>query len=57
MGLNEDFPIEVRKARESLLPELRELKNKNKKATIVYPARLLCEGQIVKEVDVLNFTT
>ena len=57
MGVNEDFPVEVRKARESLLPELRELKNRNKRATIAYPARLISEGQVVKEVNVLDFAT
>ena len=51
-GISEDFPWEVRKARESLQPELREMKRNNKKCAIVWPARLLCEGQIVKEVDI-----
>ena len=32
----------------------KDLKNKNKKATIAYPARLICDGKVVKEVKVLN---
>ncbi len=54
-GISEDFPWEVRKARESLQPELREMKRNNKRGAIVWPARLLCEGQIVKEVDVTKY--
>ena len=54
-GISEDFPFEVRKARESLMPELRELKRNNKKCSIVWPAKLLCEGEIVKEVDITNY--
>ena len=55
MGISEDLPLDVRKARDSLVPELRELKDRNKKASIVYPARLLCEGKIIKEVNVIDF--
>ena len=54
IGVYEDFPIQIRKAREVLLPELREAKQANKKATIAYPARLIVEGQQVKTVDVVD---
>ena len=55
-GVSEDFPFEIRKARESLMPQLRELRRNNKRCSIVWPARLLSEGQIVKEVDVSSFS-
>ena len=54
-GVSEDFPLEVRKARDSLMPQLKELRQKNKKCSIIWPARLLCEGEIVQEVDVTNY--
>ena len=55
LGISEDFPLEVRKARDSLIPELKELKNRNKKASIAYPARLVSEGKVVREVNVIDF--
>ena len=55
LGISEDLPLEVRKARESLIPELRELKNRGKKASIVYPARLISEGQVIKDLNVIDF--
>ena len=54
-GISEDLPFEVRKARETLTPELRELKQRGKNCSIVWPARLLCEGKVEKEVDVTKF--
>ena len=54
-GIAEDFPYEVRKARESLIPQLKELKRNNKKCSIVWPAKLLSDGKIIKEVDVTEF--
>ena len=55
LGISEDLPYDVRKARESLLPELRELKNRGKKASIVYPARLISEGNVVHDINVMDF--
>ncbi len=55
LGVSEDLPFEIRKARESLLPELKELRRQNKRCSIVWPARLLCEGEIVAEKDVTKF--
>lgn len=52
-GMHEDFPKEIREARRSLVPELKELKRQGKLASIVYPAKLICEGKVVKEVNVL----
>ena len=57
LGISEDFPLPIRKARDSLVPELLELKNRGKKATILYPARLMSEGKIVHEEDPVNFKT
>lgn len=49
-SITEDLPIEIRKAREQLLPELKECKQQGKKATIIYPAKLLVDGKIQREV-------
>ena len=54
-GVSEDLPIEIRKARQSLSAELKELRQRGKRATVLYPARLLCEGEIVNNVDVTKF--
>ena len=54
VSVNEDFPKEIRDARKSLMPQLKELKNQNKNVTIAYPARLISEGKVVKEVKVFN---
>ena len=55
LGIGEDLPVEIKKARESLLPELKELKNRKKKAAIVYPAKLVSDGKVVNEVKVIDF--
>ena len=55
-GVAEDQPIEIRKARQSVAPLVKELKNKNKKVTILYPCRVLCDGEIVKVVDIADFS-
>ena len=55
-GVAEDQPIEIRKARQSVAPFVKELKNKNKKVTILYPCRVLCDGEIVKVVDIADFS-
>ena len=57
LGISEDFPLPVRKARDSLVPELIELKNRGKKATILYPARLLCDGKILHDLNPVDFKT
>ena len=54
ISISEDFPFEIREARKKLLPELKELKNKNKNAFIAYPARLICDGQLVNEIKVTS---
>ena len=53
-SIAEDFPVQIRRARETLLPELREIKNTGKRATIAYPARLIVEGKVVREASVLG---
>ena len=56
-GIAEDFPIEIRKAREQLLPQLRELKQQGKKCGIVWPARLIiCENRIIDDIDVTAYS-
>lgn len=53
----EDFPREIREARQQLLPELKQLKSQGKRATIVYPAKLIAEGRLVKEIKIKPPTT
>ena len=57
INVGEDFPLEVRNARKSLQPELRELWNRGKRATIAYPARLIVDGNMVKEVSITGHPT
>ncbi len=46
----EDFPREVRIAREKLVIDLKKYKKEGKKCTILYPAKLLVEGEVVREI-------
>ena len=55
-GVAEDQPLEIRRARKSVAAEVRELRSQNKKVTILYPCRVLCDGQIVREVNVVDFS-
>ena len=54
-GVSEDFPRAIRNARASLLDELKELKRSKKKAAIIWPARLLADGEIVRVADPVDF--
>ena len=54
LRIGEDYPMPVRRARESLSEELKAIKNSGKRATIAYPARLIVEGRPVKSVDVVD---
>ena len=54
VSLQEDLPEAVRKARRVLMPELIELKNKGKRATLAYPAKLISDGQFVRAESVAN---
>ena len=56
-GISDDLPKEVRKARETLVPELKELKQKGKKCSIVWPARLICEGRVARDLDVTKYAS
>ena len=51
VGVAEDFPWEIRKAREILIPELKREKDKGEMVYLAYPAKLIIDGRIVKEVD------
>ena len=53
--VSEDLPLETRKARQSMSAELQDLRNRGKRVTVLYPCRLLCDGEIVREVDVVKF--
>ena len=51
-GIADDLPLEIREARKSLQGQVNELKNQGKKVAIVYPCKLICEGKIIKEIDI-----
>ena len=55
ISVAEDFPAPIRKARESLLPELRAAKEAKRQATIAYPAKLIIDGHVEKDLDICNF--
>lgn len=48
---NEDLPLEIRLARQTLQEEVREAKAKGHQAWVAYPARLVVNGQTVRTVD------
>ena len=52
--VSEDFPIQIRKARESLVPEMKDCKRAGKRATIAYPARLVVDGEVVRVAPVVG---
>ena len=54
-GISEDLPAAVRDARKSISDVLKRYKSENKRATILYPCRLLVEGQIIRKVNVVDF--
>jgi len=54
-GISEDFPYAVRKARQSLIPQLKELKKTVPRATIAYPARLVSPDKLYTVADVVDF--
>ena len=54
-GVSEDLPVEIRKARQSLSAQLKELRERGKRVTVLYPCKLLCDGEIVENIDVVKF--
>ena len=54
-GIGEDLPYEIRSARKSVVEQLKKYKAEGKKATILYPCRLLVDGVIVKKVDIAEY--
>ena len=55
ISLQEDFQEAIRKARSSLMPELTELRNQGKRVTLAYPAKLIADGRVVREANVVKF--
>ena len=51
-GIGADYPPEVRYARSSLVPKLKELKSQGKHTGILFPAILMCNGKVVERVDI-----
>ncbi len=56
-GMANDLPLAVRKAQKSLMPQLSEIKKKEERAAIVYPARIVAPGNSrpLAEADVADF--
>lgn len=52
ISINRDFPKEIAAARKSLWPEYKQLRDANPKGKVklVYPAKLVKEGRIVKDM-------
>ena len=51
-AISEDFPRQVREARKILSGEFGELaKNKENKLGVAYPAKLICNGKVIRAVD------
>ena len=50
VSVSEDFPIEVRDARQKMMPELLEAKRNGKQAWLAYPARLIIDGREVRSI-------
>ena len=55
-GISEDLPIEIREARKHLQSKLETEKRNGKKAAIIYPCRLISDGQIIESIDVAEFS-
>ena len=49
-AIREDFPPEIRTARGRLWEDLKKAKSEKLKAKIVYPAKLIVEGQVVRDM-------
>ena len=54
-GIAEDHPKAIRMARASLTNELLELKKLKKKVAVVWPARLLADGEVVRVADPTDY--
>ena len=51
-GLSPDLPPEIRKARTSLVPQLKQLKHQGGKAFIAFPATLINDNIVVQRIDI-----
>ena len=54
-GISEDQPKSIRLARASLTSELLELKKRKKKVAIVWPAKLIADGEVVRVADPTDY--
>ena len=54
-GMANDLPTAVRKAQQSLLGQLKELKKTEPRSAIVYPCKLISKGEVKAELDVAEF--
>ena len=55
-GIAEDLPQEIRDARKHLQSKLEAEKRNGKRAAIIYPCRLISDGQIIDSIDVAEFS-
>lgn len=52
-GISPDYPPEIRKARNMLVPEMKRMKNEGKRHVVLkYPSQLWCENEIVRSIDI-----
>ena len=54
-GVANDLPASVRSAQKTLVNQLKEIKKTEPKSAIVYPCKLISKGEVVAEVDVVDF--
>ena len=55
LGISEDLPVAIRKARQVLFPLMKQEREKGRRVSIAYPARLIVDGKLIKEVDPMDF--
>ena len=57
VGMTNDFPLEIRLGRQKLFPRMLKEKEAGKQAFIVYPCRLIVEGEEVMKIDPSTIST
>ena len=54
-GIAEDLPREIREARKSVTGLVRDIKNQGHRVAVVYPCKVIKNGEVIKDVDVTKF--
>ena len=51
-GVSNDLPREIRQARSSLVPQMKQLKHQGGKSFIAFPAILISNNKVIKRIDI-----